>query len=173
MRPQVTTPGASFLAAGEYLSLAAAARRRRQWRELGYRVVLTNGCFDLLHLGHARSLAQARQLGDRLIVAINDDASVRRLKGVGRPVVPLRARAELLCALRWVDLVVAFAGPTAEAVVQLLAPDVYVKGGDWGPHRPPPEVAAALAVGARIAYLPRVAEWSTSRLIQRIRQPLP
>ncbi len=131
---------------------------------------MTNGCFDLLHSGHARYLAAARALGDRLVVALNDDASTRALKGPGRPILPLAERAELLCALRSVDAVVAFAAPTAVEIVRALRPDVYVKGGDYGTaSNRPPEADAAEAVGARVAFLPFVEGRSTSAIIAHIR----
>ena len=108
---------------------AAAAVRRAQRR--GERVVFTNGCFDLLHVGHVRSLEQARALGDRLLVALNSDASVRRLKGPARPLVPGRQRAEVIAALACVDFVVVFGGDTPLALIRALRPDVLAKGGDW------------------------------------------
>ena len=94
-------------------------------------MVFTNGCFDLLHVGHVRSLEQARGFGDRLLVAVNRDASVRRLKGPTRPVVSERQRAEVLAALRCVDWVVLFGEDTPRAVIRALRPDVLAKGGDW------------------------------------------
>ncbi len=93
--------------------------------------MFTNGCFDLLHLGHVRSLEQARSLGDRLLVAVNSDASVRRLKGPERPLVPARQRAEVLAALSCVDWVVVFPESTPLALIRALQPDVLAKGGDW------------------------------------------
>lgn len=108
-----------------------AARRVRAAQRRGERVVFTNGCFDLLHIGHVRSLEQARSFGDRLIVAVNGDASVRRLKGQGRPIVPVRQRMELLGALACVDWVVPFRGATPLASIRALRPDVLAKGGDW------------------------------------------
>jgi D-beta-D-heptose 7-phosphate kinase/D-beta-D-heptose 1-phosphate adenosyltransferase len=113
------------------LSRAAAARAVRAAQRRGERVVLTSGVFDLLHVGHARSLAEARRLGDRLVVGVNADATVRRLKGAPRPIVPARQRAELLAALACVDWVVVFPEPTPRALLAALAPDVYAKGGDW------------------------------------------
>lgn len=113
------------------LGLAAAARRLRAAQRRGERVVFTNGCFDLLHVGHVRSLEQARRLGDRLVVALNDDASVRRLKGTGRPIVPARQRAEVLAALACVDVVVRFREDTPLRTIVALRPDVLAKGGDW------------------------------------------
>jgi len=105
-------------------AVRSAQRRREQ-------VVFTNGCFDLLHVGHVRSLEQARSLGDRLLVAVNRDASVRRLKGASRPIVPERQRAELLAALACVDWVVLFGETTPLALIRSLRPDVLAKGGDW------------------------------------------
>jgi rfaE bifunctional protein nucleotidyltransferase chain/domain len=114
------------------LARAAAARVVRAAQRRGERVVFTNGCFDLLHVGHVRSLEQARRLGDRLVVAINADASARRLgKGPGRPIVPARQRAEVLAALACVDWVVPFAEATPLRTILALRPDVLAKGGDW------------------------------------------
>ena len=108
---------------------AAQVLRRAQRR--GERVVFTNGCFDLLHVGHVRSLEEARSHGDRLVVAINTDRSVRRLKGPGRPVVGARQRAEVLAGLACVDWVVLFGEETPLRVIRALRPDVLAKGGDW------------------------------------------
>jgi len=104
------------------------------------------------------------------VIALNDDASTRLLKGPGRPILPLPERAELLCALRMVDAVVAFGAPTAVELVQALRPDVYVKGGDYGNEaNRPPEADAAEAVGARVVFLPFVGGRSTSAIIAHIR----
>lgn len=152
-----------------WLPLDALRALRDTWSEAGERVVLTNGCFDLLHSGHVRYLASARALGDRLVIALNDDLSTRGLKGPGRPILPLAERAELLCALRVVDAVVAFGAPTAVDIVRALRPDIYVKGGDYGPGaNRPPEADAAEAVGARVAFLPFVEGRSTSAIIAHI-----
>ncbi len=113
------------------LSRAAAVRAVRAAHRRGDTVVFTNGCFDLLHVGHVRSLEQARGLGDRLVVGLNSDASVRRLKGASRPLVPARQRAEVLAALRPVDWVVVFSEDTPLALIRALEPDVLAKGGDW------------------------------------------
>jgi D-beta-D-heptose 7-phosphate kinase/D-beta-D-heptose 1-phosphate adenosyltransferase len=113
------------------LSRSAAATALARARRRGERVVFTNGCFDLLHVGHVRSLQAARELGDRLLVALNSDASVRRLKGPGRPIVPARQRAEVLAALGCIDWVVVFGQPTPLSLIRLLRPDVLAKGGDW------------------------------------------
>jgi D-beta-D-heptose 7-phosphate kinase/D-beta-D-heptose 1-phosphate adenosyltransferase len=113
------------------LTRQEAARAIARARRRGERVVLTSGCFDLLHVGHVRSLEEARSLGDRLVVAINTDASVRRMKGPGRPILPARQRAELLAALACVDWVTTFGAATPRSTLGLLKPDVYAKGGDW------------------------------------------
>jgi rfaE bifunctional protein nucleotidyltransferase chain/domain len=118
-------------ARAKVVSRSEAARRVRAARRRGERVVFTSGCFDLLHVGHVRSLEEARRLGDRLVVGVNADAGVRRLKGSGRPVLPVRQRAELLGALACVDWVFAFGEATPRESLAALAPDVYAKGGDW------------------------------------------
>lgn len=110
---------------------AAAVRAVRAAQRRGECVVFTNGCFDLLHVGHVRSLEQARGLGDRLVVAVNTDAGVRRSKGPGRPIVPARQRAEVIAALACVDWVVLFGETTPLGVIRALRPDVLAKGGDW------------------------------------------
>jgi D-beta-D-heptose 7-phosphate kinase/D-beta-D-heptose 1-phosphate adenosyltransferase len=109
----------------------AACREAARAHRRGQRVVFTNGCFDLLHVGHVRSLEEARALGDRLIVGVNSDASVRRLKGRSRPVTPARQRAEVLAALACVDGVVVFGQDTPLSLIRALRPDVLAKGGDW------------------------------------------
>lgn len=134
------------------------------------RVVLTNGHFDLLHIGHVRYLQAARDLGDVLIVGLNSDASTAARKP-GRPLVPQEDRAELLAALGCVDAVVIFDALTANELVEALRPEVYVKGGDWGrPDGPkPPEAERVTAQGGRVVYLPYVPDRSTTLIIQRIR----
>jgi rfaE bifunctional protein nucleotidyltransferase chain/domain len=104
---------------------------RESWRRAGERVVFTNGCFDLLHVGHVRYLNAARDLGDRLVIGLNSDESVRRLKGPSRPVTPEGERAEVLSALACVDAVVLFSEDTPLRVIEAVEPDVLVKGGDW------------------------------------------
>ena len=134
-------------------------------------MVWTNGCFDLLHVGHIRSLEAARRQGDILVVGLNSDASVRRLKGPARPIVPLRERRAILAALECVDCVIPFSESTPEAALRRLKPDVHCKGADYKPPRgkPIPEAPLVHSYGGRIAYLPLVGERSTTSLVRRIR----
>lgn len=136
----------------------------------GRRVVLTNGVFDLLHVGHVSYLQKARSYGDLLVVAVNADASVRALKGPTRPINPARARAEVLAALRCVDFVTIFPGKRATAVIRALAPDVYVKGGDYTPDTlDAGERAALKKIGAKIKIIPFVKGFSTTRTIRKMK----
>jgi len=151
-------------------ALAALARERQAWREAGRRVVLTNGCFDLLHAGHLALLEAARHEGDLLVVAINSDASVRGLKGEGRPLVPEAERAEALAALEAVDRVVIYDEDTPLEVVKALVPDVLVKGADWAAD----EIvgrAEVEAAGGRVVRVALVPGRSTSGIVERIRRP--
>jgi D-beta-D-heptose 7-phosphate kinase/D-beta-D-heptose 1-phosphate adenosyltransferase len=134
----------------------------------GERVVITNGCFDILHSGHVRYLNEAAKLGDRLIVAVNSDASVARLKGSTRPVVPLASRMELLASLRCVDWVVPFEEDTPERLICALKPDVLVKGGDYRPE----QIAGAPCVLARGGQVEVLSFWdgfSTTDIVTRIK----
>jgi rfaE bifunctional protein nucleotidyltransferase chain/domain len=155
---------------GQVLSLNEAIEWRRVQAETGRMVVMTNGHFDLLHVGHVRYLQAARRLGDALLVGLNSDASTR-VRKPGRPLVPQEERAELLAALACVDAVVIFDDLTANTLVAALRPEVYVKGGDWGqPGGPqPPEADVVVSYGGRVAYLPYVPNRSTSDLVARIR----
>ena len=133
-----------------------------------HRLVFTNGCFDLLHRGHAAYLAAAAQEGDRLLVGLNSDRSVRRLKGPGRPVLPERDRAYLLASLRSVDAVTVFEEDTPERLIEALRPDVLVKGADYASE----EVVGRAAVeesGGHVVLLPLEEGRSTSELLRRIR----
>jgi rfaE bifunctional protein nucleotidyltransferase chain/domain len=130
------------------------------------RVVLTNGVFDVLHVGHLRYLCQARALGDLLVVGINADASVRAAKP-GRPLQPDLERAELVAALEPVDYTVIFAEPTADALLRALRPAVYVKGGDYS-ESSLPEAATARALGAEMVFVPLVPERSSSKLARAL-----
>jgi rfaE bifunctional protein nucleotidyltransferase chain/domain len=145
----------------------AAARWADTQRRLGKTIVLANGCFDLLHVGHVRYLAAARALGDALVVAINSDASVRRLKGAGRPLMSAPERAELLGALAVVDAVVIFDEDTVERLVGLLRPAVQAKGTDYT-EATVPERAAVVAGGGRVAIAGDPKDHSTKDLIRVI-----
>jgi D-beta-D-heptose 7-phosphate kinase / D-beta-D-heptose 1-phosphate adenosyltransferase len=134
-------------------------------RERGGTVVATGGCFDLLHAGHVRTLQAARALGDCLVVCMNDDASIRRLKGPSRPLVPAVDRAALLAALACVDAVVPFGEDTPAVLLEALRPDVWAKGGDYA-GAPPPEAAVLERWGGRAVVLPHHAGLSTTRLIE-------
>lgn len=157
------------------LSQPALKRRLANLRRSGKRVVFTNGCFDLIHPGHIRYLRAARRLGDVLVVALNSDDSVRRLKGPRRPLVPERARCEVVAALEMVDYVTTFSDDTPYALIKDLQPDVLVKGGDWQPD----EIVGADVVRARgglVRSLAYASGYSTTALlkkVQRIKDYLP
>ena len=140
---------------------------RQRLRAAGLKLVFTNGCFDLLHPGHLRYLSEARRLGDRLVVAVNADATVTKLKGKGRPLVPLEERMEILAALEVVDYVIPFEEETPAEVIREVEPDVLVKGGDWAPDQIVGK-ATVEAAGGRVFSLPYASGYSTSRLIQLI-----
>lgn len=138
-----------------------------EWQAQGGRTVFTNGCFDLLHVGHVRYLEAARELGDRLVVGLNSDQSVRSLKGSSRPILPATERSELLAALRCVDAVVVFDELTADRVIEAIRPHTYVKGGDYQVDLIP-ETPLVRRLGGTIAVLPFVEGRSTTSLIGRI-----
>jgi rfaE bifunctional protein nucleotidyltransferase chain/domain len=141
------------------------------FRAQGRKLVLTNGCFDLLHVGHVRYLQAARALGDALAVAINGDDSVRVLKGAGRPLNTERDRAEILAALECVDYAVLFPEERVTRLIEEVRPSIYVKGGDYTPSSLHPEEHAALEkIGAEIRILPFEPGHSTSGLIERMKR---
>lgn len=141
--------------------------RRRERRE---RAVFTNGCFDLLHVGHVRYLRQARDLADLLIVGLNTDQSVRELKGPERPIVPEDERAEVLAALEAVDYVVLFPDRTAERLVGVLQPEVYVKGGDYTLDPSSlPEAGVVQSYGGEVRLMPVHLGRSSSALLSRLK----
>jgi D-beta-D-heptose 7-phosphate kinase/D-beta-D-heptose 1-phosphate adenosyltransferase len=145
----------------ELVPLLRAAQGR------GRRVVFTNGCFDLLHRGHTRCLAEARALGDLLVVGLNSDASVRALKGPGRPIVPAEERAEVVAALEAVSYVTIFDESTPERLIEALQPDVLAKGGDWAPE----QIAGRETVerrGGTVHALTYLEGASTTAILQRI-----
>ena len=138
-------------------------------RAAGQRIVFTNGCFDILHAGHVRYLAAARAHGDVLILGLNSDASVRRLKGATRPVNDERDRAEVVGALRSVDAVVIFGEDTAETLIAKVRPNVYVKGGDYT-RATLPEARIVEGYGGAVAFIPLVAGKSTTDTIRRMQE---
>jgi D-glycero-beta-D-manno-heptose 1-phosphate adenylyltransferase len=157
----------------ERQELASVVQRRQQ---AGERAVLTNGCFDLLHLGHVRYLQEARALGDFLVLGLNDDAGARALKGAGRPLVAARERAEILAALSCIDYVTVFAETTAGPLAQLLRPAIYAKGGDYAgagaggvDSRRLPEAEVVQAYGGSVHLIPYLAHHSTTELIAAIK----
>jgi len=116
---------------GQVLSLKKLKELRKKWKRQGKKLVFTNGCFDLLHLGHIRYLKKAKSLGDILVVGLNSDRSVKKIKGEKRPILPEKERAEILSSLWFVDYVVLFNEETPERLIRELEPDVLVKGADW------------------------------------------
>lgn len=142
-----------------------------EMRGSGRRLVLTNGCFDLIHVGHVKYLHAARQLGDALAVAVNGDDSVRELKGPGRPLNAEQDRATVLAALESVDYVVVFPETRATRVLAEVCPSIYVKGGDYTPETLHPEEKAALeSCGTEIRIIPFERGYSTSALVEKIAQ---
>jgi D-beta-D-heptose 7-phosphate kinase/D-beta-D-heptose 1-phosphate adenosyltransferase len=144
------------------------AKRIAEDQKAGERIVFTNGCFDLLHIGHTRYLAEAKGLGDRLVVGINSDDSVRQLaKGTNRPIVPADQRAEVLAALACVDYVTIFEEPDPLTLIQALRPNILVKGGDWATDRIVGKEFVE-AQGGSVRSIPLVPNISTTALVQRI-----
>lgn len=153
---------------GKLLTAGEIATFRAQWRAEGKKVVFTNGCFDILHLGHVTYLSWARSQGDLLIVGVNSDASVRRNKGPKRPIVCERDRAALLLALRCVDYVCLFDEDTPLRLITEIVPDILVKGRDWAGNVVGSEVVEAAGGCVRLADL--VAGHSTTGIIERVLQ---
>ena len=149
------------------VSLEEAAEISAGLDRAGKRLVLANGCFDLLHVGHVRYLEGARRLGDALLVAVNGDASVRRLKGPGRPLMPEAERAEILAALSCVDYVLVFADDTVDALISRLRPAVHAKGTDYT-EESVPERSSALAYGGSVAIAGDAKSHSSRDFIETI-----
>lgn len=155
--------------ASRVMDLEAALRYREALRKEGKKLVVTNGCFDLLHRGHASYLAAAREHGDALLVLVNSDASVRSLKGPTRPVVDEYSRAFLLASLRAVDAAVIFNSSRCDRELAVLKPDLYVKAGDYTLEKLDPVERAALeAAGTEIVFMPFVAGFSTTGTLKKI-----
>lgn len=150
------------------LQLDDAMTQVADWQRAGQKVVFTNGCFDLVHLGHIDYLEKARALGDRLVLGLNTDASVSRLKGPGRPVVDEYARARLMAALSFVDTVILFDEPTPQELIEALKPDILVKGDDYTVET----IVGAdfvLAKGGEVKTVALVPGYSTTTLIEKIK----
>ena len=155
------------LASSRILDRKAAVARVQTARQAGARIVLANGCFDVLHVGHVRYLEGARALGDLLVVGINSDAQVTVLKGAGRPIMPEGDRAEIVASVESVDLVTIFAEPTVGTLLLALKPDIHAKGTDYT-EETVPERAAVLSYGGRVAIVGDEKEHSTSQMIDRL-----
>jgi D-glycero-beta-D-manno-heptose 1-phosphate adenylyltransferase len=159
---------------GRVIAIETLQALGSELRGRGLRVVFTNGHFDLLHVGHLRYLRAARDLGDTLVVGVNDDRITTRRKGPDRPILPEGERAELLAGLACVDYVVIFHEPTAERVVELLRPDVYIKGGDYAPGGADlPEARVVSGYGGETVILPLEPGRSTSAIVAAIRAGTP
>jgi rfaE bifunctional protein nucleotidyltransferase chain/domain len=156
-------------AASKIVSRDALRQKLAEHKRQGRRIVLANGCFDTLHVGHIRYLEGARREGDILVVGLNADCSVRKLKGPGRPVLDENARAQLVAALRSVDYVVLFAEPTVEELLEELRPDVHAKGTDYTAETVP-EHAVAARLGIRVAIVGDRKDHSTRELLESIRK---
>ena len=172
MNDGTARPADGYLSDRVIVTLDDLLEPRERWRREGNVLVWTNGCFDLLHVGHVHLLEQARRFGDILVVGVNSDESVRALKGPGRPIFPLPDRLRMLAALRAPDHVISFAGLTPEAALADLQPDVHVKGEDYAPpsHRPIPERAIIESYGGRIEFVELLPSRSTSSVIEAIRE---
>src|SRR5712671_6621024 len=156
-------------AASKIVSRDALRQRLTEHKRHGRRIVLANGCFDTLHVGHIRYLEGARREGDILVVAVNSDSSVCALKGVGRPILPETARAALVSALRAVDYVLLFSEPNVEALLEDLRPDVHAKGTDYTTESVP-ERAIAARLGIRVAIVGDPKDHSTRELLESVRK---
>src|ERR671939_215064 len=158
---QHNAAAARILDRNRLIARVAIARRH------GARIVFANGCFDILHVGHVRYLEAAKALGDLLVVGVNADEQVRQLKGPGRPFVPERERAEVIAALRAVDLVTIFTEPTVEALLLALRPDVHAKGTDYTPETVP-EREVVRAYGGRVAIVGDPKDHSSSQMVMQL-----
>ena len=151
---------------GIFYTREELVQSRRNWREAGQTVVFTNGCYDILHPGHIRLLEQARSLGDILILALNTDSSVQRLKGPSRPLIPEDERVELACALEAVDAVTLFDEDTPRELIAEVLPDILIKGADWAHFIAGREEVEA--AGGRVMALPLEPGYSTTNMVEEI-----
>lgn len=155
-----------FLSMSRYYSREALVRARQEWRREGKKVVFTNGCYDILHPGHIRLLEQARGLGDLLILALNSDGSVARLKGPTRPLIAERERVAIACALAAVDAVTTFEEDTPRELIAAVLPDVLVKGADWSHFVAGREEVEA--AGGEVKLIPLEPGYSTTKTVEEI-----
>ncbi|MFZ0937138.1 MAG: adenylyltransferase/cytidyltransferase family protein [Bryobacteraceae bacterium] len=151
---------------GRFYNHAELVEQRQRWRRGGKTVVFTNGCYDLLHPGHIRTLEAARSMGDVLVLALNSDAGARRMKGLARPIIPERERIELALALEAVDAVTLFDEETPRALVAALLPDVLVKGADWSHFVAGREEVEA--AGGKVVTLPLEPNYSTTNIVNML-----
>ncbi len=151
------------------LSREALRKQAEQWRKSGESIILTNGCFDMLHVGHIRYLQGAKALGGRLVVAINSDASVQKIKGPKRPLMPENERAEIIAALEGVDAVVVFSEPDVRALIRELRPDVQAKGTDYT-RDTVPERDEVIACGGRVEIVGDPKDHSTTALLSQLKK---
>jgi rfaE bifunctional protein nucleotidyltransferase chain/domain len=147
-------------------------RRVEEWRKSGEKITLANGCFDLLHVGHVRYLRAAKELGGRLVVAINSDDSVRNLKGDGRPVMPAEERAEILAALSDVDAIVIFPEPDVRPLIREIRPEIQVKGTDYTSDSVP-ERDTVISCGGRVEIVGDPKDHSATEIIRKMEQKRP
>jgi rfaE bifunctional protein nucleotidyltransferase chain/domain len=166
----MTTPAEGM---SRVMDREAFVRYAEEMRGAGKRIVFTNGVFDILHVGHVRYLEEARALGDVLLVGVNSDESVRRLKGPTRPVNVEAERAEVLMALRCVDAACVFEEDTPEELIRLVRPHIHVKGGDYKTPDALPETPLVRSLGGKVVILSQIPDRSTTRLILKIGQPHP
>jgi len=158
--------------ASRILSQTALLREVRRLRRAGKRIVTTNGSFDLLHIGHIRFLQRAKTLGDVLIVLLNSDASIRKLKGPTRPILPQRIRAEVMVAQRCVDFVSIFSQDNPLALLRKIKPNVHAKGGSWKTERIAAERRLVESWGGKLKLFPMIGDHSTTKLIDKIQSRL-
>lgn len=157
----------------EISSWEVLAEQIRTWQASGERVVFTNGVFDILHVGHTRYLREAKGLGDRLVVGLNSDESVRRLKGPTRPINPELDRAEVMASLHFVDGVTVFADDTPIPLLRVLRPDIHAKGGDYKSPDALPETEVVRAYGGDVVILQLVDGKSTTGIVQKMQEHKP
>ncbi|HBF39142.1 MAG TPA: D-glycero-beta-D-manno-heptose 1-phosphate adenylyltransferase [Firmicutes bacterium] len=165
LKQQISNGGSSI---GTIVNRENLAEQAAKWHGEKIKVVLTNGCFDILHMGHLRTFKEAKAQGDILVVGLNSDESIRGLKGETRPIIPQNDRLELLAALEPIDYVTLFDEATAVRLIELIKPQVYVKGGDYNLNNLP-EKDVLLRYQVEVKFIPLVTGISTTEMIKRIR----